>query len=888
MTKDLTRRRGGNNGVTEGFLLSQQALVNLDNEVESSGNVVAMTNTKPSGDKFAQCLGASGDYFSTPDSVAASITGDIDIRVRVALDDWTPASNTALVAKYEASPQYSYLFECLTSGVLRIQISANGTSNAVAASSTVATGFANGSTNWVRFTLDVDNGAAGNDTKFYTSSDGVTWTQLGTTITSASTTSIYDGTSIVEIGSVLGGTIERVNGSIYRAQIFDTIDGTTPVVDFNPNDYANTGNDNWASSSTGEIWTIQGNNYVVTPRAMVGTGKPWAALPGASGDYFSTPDSVANSITGDIDIRSRIVFDDYTPTALQYVLSKLLSSGQHAYDHAINTTGRPQFRTSSNGTSVNVFNADAAVPFSNGELGWLRVTLDVDNGSGDADCTFYTSTDDVNSSEEVTTWTQLGSVISLGSTTSIFGGTDPLEVGGRSPSDPMAGKLYRCQIYNGIDGTKVVDFDPIMHTNGSTLYGRTGELWTANGNAAIHGYDVNVVVGTGANLRKSISDAMLAYGANGDYASTPNSAAQTPSGDFSAIVRMAMDDWTPAGDVVIASKFGAAGTYSYLFRNAGASGLIQFFTSNDGTALKTFNSTVAPTVSDGDALWIKAEVDVDNGASGTTVTFSTSTDGDVAIDSVTWTQLGDPVIVAGVTTLFDSSESLTLMNWTSGANAIAGDLYRFALYDGSTLAVDFNAADYVNRTSDTQFPSSTTGEVWTLNGNTFIQNTGHEVVHSIGSAGLESTSGITVASPGTVFAVARFSDASPVADQNIFNGRSDVSLRWVITSFNSSSDKFSIFQGGSIQTITEAYDLDSHVFTGQFSGDATTKLTVSDRGFVIGDAGSAAFDYGTVFASHTGSNTMQGYIGRLIVFDRALSEAEVLAVQSYLQSAYNL
>jgi hypothetical protein len=77
----------------------------------------------------------------------------------------------------------------------------------------------------VRVTLDVDNGASGNDARFFTSVDGVSWTQLGATVTTAGVTSIFNSTTNVKVGSTfLGGTFTA--GKMYRAQIFNGIDGT--------------------------------------------------------------------------------------------------------------------------------------------------------------------------------------------------------------------------------------------------------------------------------------------------------------------------------------------------------------------------------------------------------------------------------------------------------------------------------------------------------------------------------------------------------------------------------------------------------------------------------------------------------------------------------------
>lgn len=180
------------------------------------------------GANYVYLPGVASNYLSVPDEAALDITGDIDIRVRVALDDWTPAADSYLIAK-TTTGQFSYgLFVRNTTGVLRFTWSVDGT-NTLLATSTVAPTVADGTALWVRATLDVDNGAAGNDVKFYTSSDGTTWTQLGTTVTTAGVTSIFSGTSLVSIGASYNGNT-MMAGKVYRAQILNGINGT-PVLD---------------------------------------------------------------------------------------------------------------------------------------------------------------------------------------------------------------------------------------------------------------------------------------------------------------------------------------------------------------------------------------------------------------------------------------------------------------------------------------------------------------------------------------------------------------------------------------------------------------------------------------------------------------------------------
>ena len=81
-----------------------------------------------SGEDYLRVTGTSGDYASTPDAAALDITGDIDLRVKVALDDWTPAAESTLIAKYTATGnQRSYALAVTATGALIFRWSEDGT-----------------------------------------------------------------------------------------------------------------------------------------------------------------------------------------------------------------------------------------------------------------------------------------------------------------------------------------------------------------------------------------------------------------------------------------------------------------------------------------------------------------------------------------------------------------------------------------------------------------------------------------------------------------------------------------------------------------------------------------------------------------------------------------
>jgi hypothetical protein len=175
---------------------------------------------------YVYTTGVADNFLSVPDEAALDITGDIDLRVYAALDSWASGSLQGLVGKYlTTGNQRSYSLRLTSTGVLRLTHSPDGTA-VVSTESTAATGLADGEAKWVRATLDVDNGASGFDVQFFTSNDGATWTQLGSTVTTAGVTSIFSSTALGSIGR-FHSSVELTAGKIYRAQILNGIGGTT-------------------------------------------------------------------------------------------------------------------------------------------------------------------------------------------------------------------------------------------------------------------------------------------------------------------------------------------------------------------------------------------------------------------------------------------------------------------------------------------------------------------------------------------------------------------------------------------------------------------------------------------------------------------------------------
>jgi hypothetical protein len=183
------------------------------------------------GENYVYLPGVASNYMSVPDEAALDITGDIDIRVQVAMDDWTSGSSYGLIAKFsDVGDNRGYMlryFGSAGSGRLRFDYSTDGTGATYGgANSDASINLANGDVTWVRVTVDVNNGAGGADVKFYKSADAVSWTQIGSTQTIGSTISLYSSSANVNVGSFQDGAGNPAAGRFYRAQVFNGINGT--------------------------------------------------------------------------------------------------------------------------------------------------------------------------------------------------------------------------------------------------------------------------------------------------------------------------------------------------------------------------------------------------------------------------------------------------------------------------------------------------------------------------------------------------------------------------------------------------------------------------------------------------------------------------------------
>lgn len=148
---------------------------------------------------FAPLVYISGN-FTNP-------SGDIDIQVNLMPPgSWTSGSGPVVLVGRSTDGSSGFLFELLADGRMVWASSNNGSGFTINQASTASVPFDSSSPGWVRVWLDVDNGSSGYDLIFYTSSDGITWTQLGTTLTGAGTQSVnWTSSGDYNLGAWSGG-----------------------------------------------------------------------------------------------------------------------------------------------------------------------------------------------------------------------------------------------------------------------------------------------------------------------------------------------------------------------------------------------------------------------------------------------------------------------------------------------------------------------------------------------------------------------------------------------------------------------------------------------------------------------------------------------------------
>ena len=193
-----------------------------------------------------------GNFVTTPDSAGNSIAGSLDVRIKLGMSNWT-ATNQMLASKWTTSPGRSWTWG-IGSGSPYLILSVDGTAQA-SFTSTAAVPFSGTDVGWLRFTWQQSDGRV----QFFTSTDGSSWTQLGTNGTIA-IASIFNSTSPVVVGTNNAGASLLLAGDVYYFELRNGIAGTV-IHSFNATAVTKIGTRNPSTVSAGGPWTLTGSAW---------------------------------------------------------------------------------------------------------------------------------------------------------------------------------------------------------------------------------------------------------------------------------------------------------------------------------------------------------------------------------------------------------------------------------------------------------------------------------------------------------------------------------------------------------------------------------------------------------------------------------------------------
>ncbi|GAA4100956.1 hypothetical protein [Nonomuraea soli] len=199
-------------------------------------------------------------------------------------------------------------------------------------------------------------------------------------------------------------------------------------------------------------------------------------------------------------------------------------------------------------------------------------------------------------------------------------------------------------------------------------------------------------------------------------ATTPDNAAVSITGDLDVRLDVTLSSWR--AETGLAGKWGTATNQRSWVLYLAQSGSLVFARSPDGTAgWPAQVSTVPVPIPASGRLAVRATIDVNNGASGFTVAFYTA-----PTMAGPWTQLGASVVVAGATSIFDSTAPIEVGEVDGLLPlGIAGRVHAFQLLNGIAGPAVANP-DFTAQTPGAASFADAAGRTWTVSAPAEITN----------------------------------------------------------------------------------------------------------------------------------------------------------------------
>jgi hypothetical protein len=242
-----------------------------------------------------------------------------------------------------------------------------------------------------------------------------------------------------------------------------------------------------------------------------------------------------------------------------------------------------------------------------------------------------------------------------------------------------------------------------------TLDNRDGRFSSRNPLGAWYG-----LIGRNTPLRISIPSAtgepnLLLHGEFADQVATPDAPALGITGDIDIRFEGTAPTWQTLTDMC--GKYDSAGDQRSWQFQVRASGHLMLVWSVDGTfANRHLVESTIPLPDQRGRLALRVTLDVDNGAGGHVVTFYTGPG-----LAGPWTQLGDPVVGTGTTTVFDGTAPLQLGAVKGFIGPFRGRVHGMEVRNGIAGAPVANPRFSLQPAGTTVFTDAA-GRTWTLEG----------------------------------------------------------------------------------------------------------------------------------------------------------------------------
>ena len=332
---------------------------------------------------------------------------------------------------------------------------------------------------------------------------------------------------------------------------------------------------------------------------------------------------------------------------------------------------------------------------------------------------------------------------------------------------------------------------------------------------------------------------------------TPN---QSVTGSFVLTFDIALNDYTPAGDVTLLSKTSGNDGFSVLWLTTDK---LRFIV-GDGASLTSCDASVASGLTDASRHTI-------------TITWTDGVGASLAIDGVAW---GSAIVAAK--TLTNAAVVFTL-----GSSTSIGKVYGVTL--GSL--VNFQPSAFVETSTNGTTAAMSTGEVWTLN------STGEKPAQIVKSSsllsdgvGINMVATFTFNQPETFYIV--FKQNVWSAGKFLMDGGAVVNTARV--SQQNATPELDLYAGGFAAGNTDAAISSYVIGTFQFNG-ASSLIQINSGTATTGNAGAANAGGITIFAGYLTGGTYGAFqIKEVIAFSAAHTAAQRAIVQAYLSARHGI